>query len=57
MGHASDIDLIVIKDTDKKFLDRLDEIYKDVTVAMNVSIHTAKERMDVCVIERKQTVG
>ena len=41
-GSWSDIDLIVVK-TDKKFLDRLDEIYKDADVAMDVLVYTPEE--------------
>jgi len=39
----SDIDLIVVKETDKRFLDRLDEIYKDAEVAMDVLVYTPEE--------------
>jgi len=42
VGRWSDIDLIVVK-TDKKFLDRLDEIYKDADVAMDVLVYTPEE--------------
>ncbi len=40
---ASDIDLIVVKETDKKFLDRLDEFYKDANIAMDVLVYTPDE--------------
>lgn len=42
---ASDIDLIIIKKTDKKFLDRIDEIYKqlDSKVALDVFVYTPQE--------------
>jgi len=39
----SDIDLIVVKETDKRFLDRLDEIYKEAEVAMDVLVYTPEE--------------
>lgn len=40
---TSDIDLIVVKETKKKFLDRLDEFYKDAEVAMDVLVYTPEE--------------
>ena len=42
VGSWSDVDLIVVK-TDKKFLDRLDEIYEDADVAMDVLVYTPEE--------------
>jgi len=43
VDNTSDIDLIVVKKTDKKFLDRLDEFYEDVNVAMDVLVYTPEE--------------
>ena len=40
---GSDVDLIVVKETDKKFLDRLDEFYEDADVAMDVLVYTPEE--------------
>jgi predicted nucleotidyltransferase len=39
----SDIDLIVVKETDKRFLDRLDEFYDDAREAMDVLVYTPQE--------------
>ena len=39
----SDIDLLVVKETDKKFLDRLDEFYKDASIAMDIFVYTPEE--------------
>jgi len=45
IGSASDIDLVIIKETDKKFLDRLDEFYTKTQprVAVDVLIYTPEE--------------
>ena len=43
VGSASDIDLIIVKGTDKKFLDRLDEFYEDAEIAMDVLVYTHGE--------------
>ena len=43
VGSASDIDLIIVKETDKKFLDRLDEFYEDAEIAMDVLVYTPEE--------------
>ena len=43
VGSASDIDLIVVKETDKKFLDRLDEFYEDADIAMDILVYTPDE--------------
>lgn len=43
VGDESDIDLIVVKETDKRFLDRLDEFYDEATVAMDVLVYTPEE--------------
>lgn len=40
---SSDIDLIVVKETEKKFLDRLDEFYEDAREALDVLVYTPKE--------------
>jgi len=39
----SDIDLIVVKDTTMRFLDRLDEFYDDAREAMDVLVYTPQE--------------
>jgi len=43
--QTSDIDLIVIKKTDKKFLDRLDEFYDQLNpkVAIDIFVYTPEE--------------
>jgi len=43
LGSASDIDLIVVKNTDKRFLDRLDEFYENANVAIDVLVYTPEE--------------
>jgi len=43
VGSASDIDLIIVKETDKKFLDRLDEFYEGAEIAMDVLVYTPEE--------------
>lgn len=43
IGSESDIDLIVVKETGKKFLERLDEFYEDVSVAMDLLVYTPEE--------------
>lgn len=45
VGSTSDIDLIVVQDTDKRFLDRLDEIYSAVQprMALDVLVYTPEE--------------
>ncbi|WP_456327086.1 nucleotidyltransferase domain-containing protein [Archaeoglobus sp.] len=43
VGNASDIDLIIVKETDKRFLDRLDEFYEDAEIAMDVLVYTPEE--------------
>ncbi|MBN1322689.1 MAG: nucleotidyltransferase domain-containing protein [Methanotrichaceae archaeon] len=40
---GSDIDLIVVKETDERFLDRLDEFYVDATEPMDVLVYTPEE--------------
>ena len=41
--EKSDIDLIVVKETDEKFLDRLDEFYEDARWAMDILVYTPEE--------------
>ncbi|MGQ9629684.1 MAG: nucleotidyltransferase domain-containing protein [bacterium] len=43
--RASDIDLIVVKETDKRYLDRLDEFYSSVKprIAMDIFVYTPEE--------------
>lgn len=45
VGPWSDIDLILVKDTDKRFLDRLDEFYRAVAprVAVDALVYTPEE--------------
>lgn len=43
ISSSSDIDLIVVKKTDKRFLDRLDEFYEDTDVAMDILVYTPEE--------------
>ena len=44
---GSDIDLIVVKDTDKKFLDRLDEFYLDASEPLDILVYTPEEFDDM----------
>jgi uncharacterized protein len=39
----SDIDMIVVKDTQLRFLDRLEEFYDDAREAMNILVYTPQE--------------
>ena len=39
----SDIDLIVVKETQMRFLDRLDEFYDDAREAMDILVYTPQE--------------
>ncbi len=39
----SDIDLIVVKDTQMRFFDRLDEFYDDAREAMDILVYTPQE--------------
>jgi predicted nucleotidyltransferase len=39
----SDVDLIVVKDTRMRFLDRLDEFYDDAREAMDILVYTPQE--------------
>ena len=41
--HSDDIDLIVVKDTQMRFLDRLDEFYDDAREAMDILVYTPQE--------------
>jgi len=48
-GRASDIDLAVVKETDKRFLDRLDEVYAQVMprTALDLLVYTPEEVEDM----------
>jgi hypothetical protein len=39
----SDIDLIIVKNTNKKFLDRLDEYYVDASEPLDILVYTPEE--------------
>ncbi len=45
IGKSSDIDLIIVKRSDKKFLDRMDEFYEklDPKVSLDVMVYTPEE--------------
>jgi len=43
VSDESDLDLLVVKETDKKFLDRLDEFYQDASIAMDILVYTPAE--------------
>jgi predicted nucleotidyltransferase len=43
LHETSDIDLIVVKNTDKKFLDRLDEFYLDASEPLDILVYTPAE--------------
>jgi DNA polymerase sigma len=45
VGKSSDIDLIVIKKTDKKFLDRLEELYTHIKpeTGIDMLVYTSEE--------------
>ncbi|QSQ09180.1 hypothetical protein H0A61_01539 [Koleobacter methoxysyntrophicus] len=45
IGKNSDIDLLIIKDTEKRFLDRIDEIIRiiDPKVAVDILVYTPNE--------------
>lgn len=45
VGMTSDIDLIIVKETDKRFLDRLDEFYTKLqpSVGMDILVYTPQE--------------
>jgi len=45
--ESSDLDLIIVRETDKRFLDRLDEFYKEAGIAMDVLVYTPEEFEDV----------
>ncbi len=46
---TSDIDLIIIKETDKRFIERLDEFYTQVKpgIATDFFVYTPKEFMEI----------
>lgn len=41
--RGSDLDLIIIQETDKKFLSRLEPFYRDARVAMDILVYTPEE--------------
>jgi predicted nucleotidyltransferase len=41
--HSDDIDLIVVKDAQMRFLDRLDEFYDGAREAMDILVYTPQE--------------
>lgn len=45
INRMSDIDMIIVKETEKKFLDRLDEIYSTLVpnLAVDILVYTPKE--------------
>jgi len=43
LHEGSDIDLIVVRETDKKFLDRLDEFYFDASEPLDILVYTPEE--------------
>lgn len=43
LHEGSDIDLIVVKNTGEKFLDRLDEFYLDASVPLDILVYTPEE--------------
>ena len=43
LHEGSDIDLIVVRETDKKFLDRLDEFYIDASEPLDILVYTPEE--------------
>ncbi len=43
LHRGSDIDLIVVKETEKRFLDRLDEFYYDASEPLDVLVYTPEE--------------
>ena len=42
-GFCTDGDLIVVKETEKRFLDRLDEFYYDASEPLDVLVYTPEE--------------
>lgn len=50
INKKSDLDLIIVKETDKKFLDRLDEIYSYIKnrVAVDIFVYTPSEFNEMC---------
>ena len=41
--RGSDLDLIIIQETDKKFLPRLEPFYRDARIAMDILVYTPEE--------------
>ncbi len=39
----SDLDLIIVQETDKKFLSRLEPFYRDARIAMDILVYTLDE--------------
>jgi predicted nucleotidyltransferase len=39
----SDLDLIIVQETDKKFLSRLEPFYRDARIAMDILVYTPDE--------------
>lgn len=46
---GSDIDLVIIKNTKKRFLERLDEVYSNIepTVSVDILVYTPEEFQDM----------
>lgn len=49
VGLTSDLDLIIIKDTEQRFLDRLESIYKEIepNIAVDILVYTPQEINDM----------
>jgi predicted nucleotidyltransferase len=45
VGPASDIDLIIIRDTQERFLDRIETVYREIepNVAVDILVYTPQE--------------
>ena len=41
--RGSDLDLIIVQETDKKFLARLEPFYRDARIAMDILVYTPDE--------------
>ncbi|MCC7565409.1 MAG: nucleotidyltransferase domain-containing protein [Methanomicrobiaceae archaeon] len=41
--RGSDLDLIIVQETDKKFLSRLEPFYRDARIAMDILVYTPDE--------------
>ena len=42
-GKDSDLDLIIVRETDRRFLDRLDEFYEGARISMDILVYTPEE--------------